>query len=68
MASCGVFVYCHELLLDFSARGLIALVIVVVLLRGSAAAEVVERRLISRDSATAVYLGYLLSSYSTPKC
>ena len=59
MASCGVFVYCHELLLDFSARGLIALVIVVVL-RGSAAAEVVERRLISRDSATAVYLGYLL--------
>jgi hypothetical protein len=67
MASCGVFVYCHELLLDFSARGLIALVIVVVLLRGSAAAEVVERRLISRDSATAVYLGYS-SSYSTPKC
>lgn len=60
MASCDVFVHCHELLLDFSARGLIALVIVVVLLRGSAAAEVVERRLISRDSATAVYLEYLL--------
>jgi hypothetical protein len=64
LASCGVFVYCHELLLDFSARGPVALVMVVVaavvLLRGSTAAVVFERSLIYRDSATAVYLGYLL--------
>jgi hypothetical protein len=63
LASCGVFVYCHELLLDFSARGPVAHVIVVVaviLLRGSTAAVVFERSLIYRDSATTVYLGHLL--------